>query len=103
VHSPGIPQEFPRNSPGIPKEFPRNSPGIPQEFLEGIPQEFLEIVFEIWGFRRNVGFFSAGTNIKRNTEVAGTSKNTFRLYGTSFCLASTMVASARKKTVDKLK
>ena len=62
VHSPGMPQEFPKNSPNI-------------------PQEFLEIDFEIWGIWRNVVPFSAGTNVKRSTDGAGTSKNMFRFHG----------------------
>ena len=47
------------HSPEIPQEFPRNSP---------------EIDFEIWGIRRNVVLFSTGTNIKHSTDSAGCPK-----------------------------
>jgi len=49
----------------IPGEFPWN------------PREFRERAFEIWGIRRNVVLFSAGTNIQRSTDGAGTSKKKF--------------------------
>jgi hypothetical protein len=47
----------------------------------GIPQDFREQAFEIWGICRNLVPFFTRTNIKRRTDGAETSKNTFLFHG----------------------